>query len=76
MAREAIGRFARYREIRKTLAEAEAVPAYAIFTNKELAAIAELEEVNPVTLKKIPGIGDKKIAKYGEHFIKVAAHET
>ena len=35
-------RFTKMREIRKKIAEEEGIPAYAVFTNNELAAIAKL----------------------------------
>ncbi len=58
--------FARLREIRKRIADADAVPAYAVFTDAELADIASLPEKNGNSLLKIEGIGKKKVEKYGE----------
>ena len=66
-------RFSRMRELRKTLAQEEGVPAYAIFTDEELSGIAKLEVVNLATMKKVKGIGDKKVEKYGTHFVKLMA---
>ncbi len=62
-------RFSRMREIRKQLAQAEAIPAYAVFTDEELAQMAKLEELTLATMKKVKGIGQKKVEKYGAHFI-------
>ncbi len=72
--------FAELRKIRKNMAEAEGIPAFAIFTNEELAAIAQLDELKPDALLSINGIGQKKAEKYGakliETFEKHNAHET
>lgn len=63
-------RFAKLREIRKQIAQAEAIPAYAIFTDEELSNIAKLDELTITTLKSIKGIGTKKVEKFGERLIK------
>ncbi len=62
-------RFSHFREIRKKLAREEAVPAYAIFTDFELAEIARLATPSLSALQKIKGIGLKKVEKYGKHFV-------
>lgn len=59
-------RFSRLREIRKELATADAVPAYAVFTDEELAGIARLPELTSSALSTINGVGEKKLAKYGQ----------
>ena len=48
-------RFSDFRKIRKQLAEQEAVPAYAIFTDAELAEIAKLDQVTREHLIHFPG---------------------
>ena len=58
-------RFTQLRSLRKILAEKDAVPAYAVFTDAELSLIAQLDEVNESSVKKIQGIGDKRMEKYG-----------
>lgn len=60
--------FLQLRTIRKALADQEAVPAYAIFTDAELAEISKLTEINEQKMKSINGIGEKKILKYGQNF--------
>ncbi|GJL84108.1 MAG: hypothetical protein DHS20C01_37420 [marine bacterium B5-7] len=62
-------RFSRMREIRKRLAQAEAIPAYAVFTDEELAEMAKLEDLTLAAMKKVKGIGQKKVEKYGGYFI-------
>lgn len=61
-------RFARMRKLRKQIAESEAVPAYAVFTDAELAEMAKLEVLDTANMLKIPGIGKKKVEKYGNAF--------
>lgn len=57
--------FSRLRSIRKQLAEQDAIPAYAVFTDSELAEIAQLEHIDPLSIQTIQGIGQKKADKYG-----------
>lgn len=61
-------RFARLRKLRKEIADKEAVPAYAIFTDAELAEISKLEVLDTANMLKIQGIGKKKVEKYGKLF--------
>jgi superfamily II DNA helicase RecQ len=61
-------RFSVLRDIRKRVAEAESVPPYVVFTDAELAELAKMEQITPANLKKVKGIGEKKIEKYGHHF--------
>ncbi|MDE5773685.1 MAG: HRDC domain-containing protein [Muribaculaceae bacterium] len=60
--------FCKLRTIRKQLADEDAVPAFAVFTDYELSEIAKLPEIAISTIKKIKGIGSKKIEKYGKKF--------
>lgn len=65
-------RFASLREIRKQLALEDAVPPFVIFTDEELSHIAKAPI--PLTLeglRKIQGIGEKKLGKYGEKLIQL-----
>ncbi|GAB4494256.1 MAG: HRDC domain-containing protein [Saprospiraceae bacterium] len=63
-------RFAQLREVRKRLAQEEGIPAYAIFTDEELAALAKIEELTPAAMRSVKGVGEKKVEKYGAHFIQ------
>ncbi len=62
-------RFSKMREIRRQLSKEEAIPAYAIFTDAELAELAKMETLSLGSIKKVKGIGEKKVAKYGHHFV-------
>ena len=59
-------RFAQLRDLRKKLAEEERLPAYAVFTNEELAEIAKARCAMLADLGKIEGIGPARVEKYGE----------
>jgi len=63
--------FCQLKDIRKKLALQDAVPAYAICTDAELADIARLKELTPQNLATVKGFGDKKIEKYGNRFIQL-----
>jgi superfamily II DNA helicase RecQ len=65
---ESFRRFANMRTIRKQLAQDEGIPAYAIFTDEEMAWLAQQEELTPATMRSVKGIGEKKIERYGQHF--------
>ena len=67
-------RFSRLREVRKALAEREALPAYAVFTNEQLAEVARLPApVALAALGKIDGIGTARIEKYGAALLTALA---
>lgn len=67
--------YSRLREIRKTIAEAEGMPVYAVFTNKELADVASLPEITLSALNKVDGIGEKKAERFGKKMLEVYFHE-
>ena len=63
--------FSKLRECRKIIASADAVPAYAVFTDEELAGIARLPAMETAKLIAVKGIGDKKVEKYGKQLIEL-----
>jgi superfamily II DNA helicase RecQ len=63
--------FAKLRTLRKTLAEKEGVPAYALFTNEQLAAMVQRKVANKSGLGEISGVGSARIEKYGAAFLEV-----
>lgn len=65
------GVFSVLRAIRKTLAANDAVPAYAVFTDEELASITKLTELTTTNMLTIKGIGQKKVEKYGKQMIEM-----
>lgn len=68
-------RFARLRDIRKQISLEEAVPAYVIFTDEELAALAKIETLTIASMKTVKGIGEKKVEKYGAMFTEKQSDE-
>lgn len=63
--------FSRLREIRKSLAADDGVPAYAVFTDEELSKIAALSPISEMEVIKIQGIGEKKMERYGKKMIQL-----
>jgi superfamily II DNA helicase RecQ len=61
--------YARLRTFRNKLAEEQGIPAYAIFTNEQLAAMAQLGEFSLNALSEIEGVGEKRLKLYGEAFL-------
>jgi ATP-dependent DNA helicase RecQ len=62
--------FERLRELRKTLAKEEGVPAFVIFSDATLRDLSAKRPRNLEELLDVEGIGYSKRAKYGEAFLK------
>ena len=63
------GDFAQYAELRlwrKSAAEREGVPVYAVFTNEQLAEIVRRRVGTLAALGEIDGIGPSRLERYGE----------
>jgi ATP-dependent DNA helicase RecQ len=63
------GLFEALRTIRKTLADAENLPPYMIFNDASLKQMAARCPCTPEDFRKITGVGDKKLERYGTVFI-------
>lgn len=63
--------FAKLRGLRKTLAEQEGVPAYALFTNEQLAVMVRNRVTSKAALGDIEGVGAARVEKYGDAFLKL-----
>jgi superfamily II DNA helicase RecQ len=61
--------FARLRDLRKSIAEKEAVPPYTVFTNEQLAAMVSQKPRSIAALGRIDGIGESRLEKYGAVFL-------
>lgn len=66
---DTFARFARLRQARKRWAEEAGVPVYAIFTNAQLAAVAQARPDSLTALQEIDGIGAAKASSYGERVL-------
>lgn len=62
--------FSALRGIRKQIAAEDVLPAYAICTDEELAAMAGLTEINKSGLLSVKGFGEKKFEKFGGRIIQ------
>ncbi len=71
LGESAFAKFTKLRMLRKQLADNDAVPAYAVFTDAELAQISQLPRIESKLLSQITGIGEKRIAKYGDIICKL-----
>lgn len=61
--------FSMLRDIRKELAERDGVPVYAVFTNEQIAEMVTTKANSLAALRKIDGVGDARIEKYGNRFV-------
>jgi ATP-dependent DNA helicase RecQ len=55
--------------LRKTIADARAVPAYIVFSDATLVQMAERRPRTESELLEIPGVGPKKVELYGAQFL-------
>lgn len=56
--------FAGLRDLRKTIAQREGVPVYAVFTNDQLAAVVQSRVMTKTQLAAIEGVGPSRVEKY------------
>ena len=73
LSEEEFAVYAKLRELRKTFADEAGIPAYAVFTNDQLAAMVRTRVKTKAALAKIEGVGDAKLKKYGEAFLRTLA---
>ncbi|MBK8908173.1 MAG: HRDC domain-containing protein [Rhodospirillales bacterium] len=67
--------FVKLRELRKTLADQEGVPAYALFTNEQLAEMVRRHVRTAGALREIDGVGAARVEKYGTDFLAILKAE-
>ena len=65
LSEEEFAIYAQLRNVRYEISQKEAVPVYTICTNEQLAIIARDRPATLAELKKIPGLGEAKVEKYG-----------
>jgi DNA helicase-2/ATP-dependent DNA helicase PcrA len=63
--------FARLRSWRKERADAESVPAYVVFSDATLEALAEVRPGSRAALLEINGIGPAKVEKYADDVLGI-----
>ena len=67
--------FEALRSLRATLAKEQEVPAYVVFDNKTLLKMAELKPRSLAELRRVPGVGEVKLERYGEQFLEVLTEQ-
>jgi DNA helicase-2/ATP-dependent DNA helicase PcrA len=65
--------FSRLRDWRLAVSREQSVPAYVIFSDATLQAIADARPVSPGELAAIPGVGAVKLDRYGAAVIQLCA---
>ena len=66
---EKLKNYDKLHNIRTELAKADAVSAYMIATNAELADINKIDNPTLAKLKKVRGFGSKKVETYGQRIL-------
>lgn len=66
-----VGLWEALRECRRLLAEEQGVPAYVIFHDKTLQAMAETQPQSIEEFGRLSGVGERKRDKYGPRFLEV-----
>jgi len=61
--------FNRLRALRKRLADEQGVPAYVVFSDATLAAMAAQHPRTEEELRRVSGVGNVKLARYGDAFL-------
>jgi ATP-dependent DNA helicase RecQ len=56
---------------RSELAKAQRVPAYVVFADRSLLDMARLRPRNPAEMALVHGVGQAKLAQYGQAFLEV-----
>lgn len=67
--------FSKLRSLRKTLAEQEGVPVYALFTNEQLADMVRGRVTTLSGLAAIENVGKSRLDKYGTQFLEILHKE-
>jgi DNA helicase II / ATP-dependent DNA helicase PcrA len=67
--------FGRLRVWRKKQADAQGVPAYVVFSDATLVAIADRAPSDSAALAEVPGVGPTKLERYAEPVLAVLAGE-
>jgi ATP-dependent DNA helicase RecQ len=65
--------FGRLRKVRKNIAEEQQVPPYIIFSDKTLHEMCRYYPESFSDMRKISGVGDVKLERYGDFFLREIA---
>ncbi len=61
--------FERLRALRREIAQREGVPPYVVFSDATLREMARLRPATPDGLLAVKGVGETKLARYGQEFL-------
>ena len=67
--------FERLRGLRRRLAGEQKVPAYVVFSDAALIAMATMKPKTPDDFLSVPGVGAAKLERYGRVFLEEIAAE-
>jgi superfamily II DNA helicase RecQ len=67
--------YAKLRSLRKTLSEREGLPAYALFTNEQMADMVRRRVTSLAALGELEGVGKARVERFGEAFLEVMRAE-
>ena len=60
----------RLKKVRMSIAQTTGVPAYVVFSNATLTAMAKLRPDSIEELMKVPGVGETKAKRHGKLFLR------
>ena len=63
--------FAELRKLRKEISDSQGIPAYAVFTNEQLAKMVTENITSKAEMLKVNGVGQSRIEKYAESFLAI-----
>jgi ATP-dependent DNA helicase RecQ len=64
------GLFESLRSLRRTIADERRVPAYVVFSDATLRDMARLRPSTTAALRNVRGVGDRKLADWGQRFLE------
>ncbi len=68
--------YEKLRNLRGELARKQRVPAYVVFTDAALADMCRKKPKTPEEFLEVSGVGQKKLERYGEVFLKAIREES
>ena len=68
--------FERLRHLRKSLADEQGVPPYVVFSDRTLHEMAIRKPLNSTDMLAITGVGEVKLARYGQDFLDIISTQS
>ncbi len=68
--------FSRLREMRKSVAEREHLPPYAVMTNEQLAEVSRRRPATLAGVREVAGLGEARVEKYGALILEVVSRHA